>query len=83
MLFEGISDDVIPVEVWALELCGKTGNLRKLSYIELKGAAFIFSMSMNKLLKLVCSPARNNNIGSSLDATSGECFSYATRRADY
>lgn len=82
MLSIKIREAVILLEGEALELCGKTGNLRKLSYVELKGTAFIFAMSVNKVFKLVCSPTRNNNTGSSLDATGGKCFSNATCRAD-
>lgn len=82
MLSKKISDDVIPLGSEALELCGKTGDLCKVSYIKLKGTAFIFAMSVNKVFKLVFSPTRNNNIGSGLDATGGKCFSNATRRTD-
>lgn len=82
MLSIKISEDVMLLEGEALQLCGKTGNLRKLSYVELKGTAFIFAMLVNKVLELVCSPTRNNNTGSSLDATGGKCFSNATCRAD-
>lgn len=82
MLSIKINEDVMLLEGEALELCGKIGNLRKISYVELKGTALVFAMSVNKVLKLVCSPTRNNNTGSSLDATDGQCFSNATCRAD-
>lgn len=65
-----------------LELCSKIGNLSKLSYVELYGTAFLFAMSLNKVLKLVWSPTRDNNTGSSLDTTGGKCFPNATCRAD-
>lgn len=82
MLSIKINEDAILLKGEVLELCGKIGNLRKLSYVELQGTALIFAMSVNKVLKLVSSPTRNNNTGSSLDATGGKCFSNATCRAD-